>query len=274
MKLVTWNVNSVRVRLPRLMAMLDRHRPEIVCLQELKCVDEQFPRAPLIEIGYQLETFGQKTYNGVAILARGPIENVVRGMQDGDPDTAARMIAGTVRGVRVVNVYVPNGQEVGSEKFIYKLRWLERLETWLRGWAAPMDSLVMCGDFNVAPEDRDVGFPDKWRGQVLFHPDEHARLGQICGFGLVDALRLHSQEAGLHTWWDYRGGAFHKGDGLRIDLVLVSQPMAERCESVEIDREERKGEGPSDHAPVVVTFRDPQGGTTRRSRRETVPAGN
>ncbi len=258
MRIVTWNVNSIRTRLPRCLAFLERHRPDILCLQETKVPDAEFPSAPFETAGYRATLHGQKTYNGVAILSRSTVEDVQRGIPDGEGDEQARLVAATVGGVRVVNVYVPNGEAVDSPKFPYKLRWLERLAAWLRGSTDPAEPLLVCGDFNIAPEDRDVHDPERWRGQVLFHPEEHKRLRSLCDRGLADLLRRQHPEPGIFTWWDYRMGSFHRGWGLRIDLLLGSPPLAERCSEVFVDREERKestGVGkPSDHAPVIADF--------------------
>ncbi len=252
MKLATWNVNSVRARLQRVVAFLTKARPDVVCLQETKVVDADFPAGAFQELGWHAAYHGQKTYNGVAILSREPPQDVERGMDDKEVDHEARFLAATVGGVRVVSLYVPNGQAVGSEKFAWKLRWLERLRAWLDRRHRPGDALALGGDFNIAPEDRDVWDPEKWRGQVLFSDEEKAALSRVRDFGLVDALRLRNQEPGLFTWWDYRMGAFHRGWGLRIDHFLVSNPVAARVSSAFVDRDERKGSEPSDHAPLIV----------------------
>jgi len=254
MKLVTWNVNSVRARLERVVAFLEKAGPDVACLQETKVVDADFPAAAFRDLGYHAEFHGQKTYNGVALLSREAPRDVARGFDDGEPDPEARLIAASVGGLLVVNVYVPNGQAVGSEKFAWKLRWLARLRGWLDRRHRSTEALALCGDFNVAPEDRDVWDPEKWRGQVLFSDAEKAALREVYAFGLVDALRLRNPEAGVHTWWDYRMGAFHRGWGLRIDHVLVTPPLAQRVRSVVVDRDERKGKEPSDHAPVIAEF--------------------
>jgi exodeoxyribonuclease-3 len=257
MKIATWNVNSVRARLPRLLGWLGRRRPDIVCLQETKVVDEDFPAAEIEAAGYRCAVFGQKTYNGVAVLARSEMSDVVRGLPDDPPDAQRRLIAVRVEGVRVVCVYAPNGGELGSEAYAFKLEWYRRLRRWLDEACDPASPLVLCGDLNVAPEDRDVWDPERWRGQTLFSEPEKAALAALTAWGLVDTLRLHRQEGGLYTWWDYRMGAFHRGWGLRIDHVLAAGPLAGRCLDVEIDRDERKGDKPSDHAPVVATFASP-----------------
>ncbi len=254
MKVATWNVNSIRARLPRVVSWLEQHQPDLLCMQETKTVDESFPRKEIEGLGYHLEAFGQKTYNGVAIASRVVPGAVVRGLPDDPPDADRRLIGGDFGGVRVICVYVPNGTEVGSERFAYKLAWFRRLRQMLAASSTPDDPLVICGDFNVAPEDRDVYDPDAWRGQLLFHPDEHKALRYLMDWGLRDAFRLHTTEGGHYSWWDYRGGMFHRGMGLRIDLCLISAPLVTRCRSVAIDREARKGEKPSDHAPVVAEF--------------------
>jgi len=256
MKIVTWNVNSVRARLDRVLELLRGENPDVVCLQETKVTDPEFPREPLEELGYRIEIHGQKTYNGVALLARGPITDVVQGLPGAPDDAQARFLAATVGGIRVVNVYVPNGSEVGSEKYAYKMEWLGRLRRWLQEQAQPSRPLLICGDFNIAPEDRDVHDPEKWREAIMCSTREREMLSELCAWGLQDAFRLLNQEAGHHTWWDYRGGAFHRGWGLRIDYFLVTRPLAQRTEAVETALAYRKGPRPSDHAPVVATFRD------------------
>ncbi len=251
MHLVTWNVNSIRARLDRVVAFVTQRRPDLLALQELKCEAAAFPRAPFEALGYTLAVHGQKTWNGVALLARGALEDVETGLAGEDPPQA-RLIAATYRGVRVVNVYVPNGESPESPKFAYKLAWLDRFGRWLAERHAPAAPLLVAGDFNVAPEDRDVHDPDAWRGQVLFHPAEHARLARLAAWGLHDLFRKHHPEPGLYTWWDYRRLAFPRNAGLRIDLVLGTAPVYARCAAARIEREERKGKGPSDHAPVSV----------------------
>ncbi len=249
----TWNVNSIRTRLPRLTAFLSRRKPSVVCLQETKVVDEDFPAGPLEELGYRCIVRGQKTYNGVAILSLEPHADVTQSLPGDPSDTEGRFLSARIQDIRIINVYVPNGQTVESDKYDYKLRWYGRLRSFL-DQCDPNSHVLVCGDFNVAPEDRDVWDPAQWRGQVLFSDPEKAALRHVVEWGLTDALRLHHPEGGLYTWWDYRAGAFHRGWGLRIDHILVSAPLAKRCTAVEIDRDERKGEKPSDHAPVIATF--------------------
>ncbi len=254
MRIVTWNVNSIRARLPRVLAFLSKAKPDVLCAQETKVEDSAFPREEIEAAGYAVTTFGQKTYNGVAFLSRSAPSDVARGFPSDDDSAQRRLIAATFGATRVVNVYVPNGESVGSDKFAFKLAWMKRLREWLDAHADPARPLVLCGDFNVAPEPRDVYDPKALDGQVLFHPDERALLSRIMEFGLSDALRLRTGEAGLYSWWDYRGGAFHRKMGLRIDLVLVTEPLARACLDVRIDRDERKGPQPSDHAPVIADF--------------------
>lgn len=255
MVIATWNVNSIRARLAKLVAWLEAKAPDVVCLQETKVVDEEFPFAELRSLGYEVASFGQKTYNGVAIASRLGVEHVRRGLP-GDESGEARLVCAEVSGVTVASVYVPNGQEVGSEKYAFKLAWMEKLLAYLAGHFSPSDPLVLCGDFNVAPEDRDVWDPELWRGKILFSEPEREAFFKLIRWGLVDCLRLHHQEGGLYTWWDYRQGAFHRGWGMRLDHILATPPMAARCTTVVIDRDARKGEKPSDHAPVLATFSD------------------
>jgi len=254
MKIATWNVNSIRTRLPRLVSWLERRRPDIVCLQEIKVVNEDFPGEELGKLGYHCLVNGQKTYNGVAILSRAPSTDPFFSLLDEAPDAPRRLLAATIEGLRIINVYAPMGTEVGSERYAYKLDWYRRPRDFLDSSAQPDSAVVLCGDFNVAPEDRDVWDPEKWRGQILFSDPEKEALRKILEWGLKDALRLHQQEGGLYTWWDYRAGAFHRGWGMRLDHILLSAPLAGRCAAVEIDRNERKGEKPSDHVPVVASL--------------------
>ncbi len=252
MKIATWNVNGIRSRVERVVAWIGRHRPDVLALQETKVVDPDFPRAPFEELGYHVETFGQKAYNGMALLARTPPEDVVRGLPDDAPDAERRLLAATFDGVRVVDVYVPNGREVDTPPFEFKLDWFRRLRGFLDATSSPADPLVILGDFNVAPDERDVHDPDAWRGQVHFHPREHEALRTLCAFGLEDLYRRHHEEGGRYSWWDYRQLAFPRNAGLRIDLILGTPPAARRATACEIDRDERKGTKPSDHAPVWV----------------------
>jgi exodeoxyribonuclease-3 len=254
MKIATWNVNSIRSRVERVAAWTERERPDVLCFQEIKTTDDGFPFDVFADLGYEAEVFGQKTYNGVAILSRLPMTKVVRNLPGDEPEAPRRLIAATIDKVRIVNVYVPNGQSPESEKFVYKMDWLARLRAFLDETAKPGGSLVLLGDFNIAPEERDVRYPDLWRGHIHFHPKEHAALARITSWGLYDLLRKHHEEGGLYSWWDYRQLAFQKNNGLRIDLILGTKRMLNRCTGVEIHRDERKGESPSDHVPVVAEF--------------------
>lgn len=258
MKLVTWNVNSLNVRLPRLLAWLAAHRPDVVCLQETKLEDARFPHAELREAGYVAHAFGQKTYNGVALLVRDGLEaaEVATGLA-GFADEQKRVIAATVAGVRVICAYVPNGQEVGSDKYAYKLAWCDAATAMLRDALATHAQLAFCGDMNIAPEPRDVHDPMAWEGQVLFSEPERAKFREWIALGLADSFRLFDQPPSTFSWWDYRMLAFPKNRGLRIDHVLLSAALARRCTAARIDRNERKGEKPSDHAPVIAELAVP-----------------
>jgi len=259
-KIITWNVNSVRTRLERVVALLARHQPDLLCLQETKVVDEDFPRAEIEAAGYRAELFGQKTYNGVALLSREPLAEVRRGFPGNPIPEQARVIGGRLGEVEVLNLYVVNGKAVGTEHYGVKLAWLDGLTAWLREAVDPTRPLLVVGDFNIVPDDRDVHDPDLWRGKILCSDPERERLRGLLDLGMVDLLRQQTEEGGHFTWWDYRSGAFHRGWGLRIDLALGTAPVADHLTAVAIDRDERKattGPGkPSDHAPVIVTLDD------------------
>jgi len=251
-KIVTWNVNSIGMRLPRLLALLERMSPDVVCLQELKCVEQTFPFAEVAAAGYQAAVFGQKGFNGVALLSRRPADAIVRGFGDEVDDPAARFIAGRFGELTVMSAYVPNGQEVGCDKYFYKLNWLSRLRRYLDRHHGPQDPIILAGDFNVAPEARDTYDPVAWEGKILCSARERTGLLEAMEFGLVDAYRhLHPAETQF-TWWDYRMLAFPKNHGLRIDLMLASKILQDKLSKCHVDRDERKGEKPSDHAPVVL----------------------
>jgi len=252
-KIATWNVNSLRVRLPQLRDWFAASPVDVIGLQELKMPDEDFPAAEVEALGLHAAWYGQKTYNGVALLSRQPLQDVRYGMEGFD-DPQRRVIAATVGGVRVVNVYVPNGQAVGSEKYAYKLDWLARLRGYVAASLEKHRHFAIVGDYNIAPEDRDVHDPAKWEGSVHVSPAERAALADLVGTGLVDTFRLFEQPPGTYSWWDYRMGAFRRNHGLRIDLVLASRDLAARCIGCHVDREPRTWERPSDHAPVVATF--------------------
>lgn len=249
----TWNVNSLRVRLPHLQDWLAANPIEALALQETKLPDADFPVAALEALGWHAAFSGQRTYNGVAILAREAPLDVVSGIPGFD-DEQRRVLAATIAGVRVIDVYVPNGQTVGSEKFAYKLRWLAALREYVAVELARHERLVVLGDFNVAPEDRDVHDPKAWEGSVHVSPAERAALSEFTAAGLADCFRLFEQPDKLYSWWDYRMMAFRRNAGLRIDLILASRALAQKCGSCHIDKAPRKLERPSDHAPVVATF--------------------
>jgi len=253
MKLAAWNVNSLKVRLPQLLDWLAQSQPDVVCLQELKLEDAKFPRTEIEAAGYQAEFSGQKTYNGVAILARGSLADVCTGIP-GFADDHRRVIAASAGSVRVLSVYCPNGQAVGSDKYAYKLRWYAALRDYLAGELKRHPELAVAGDFNVAPEDRDVHDPKAWEGQVLVSEAERAALKEILGLGLADSFRLFEQPEKTFSWWDYRMMAFRRNAGLRIDHILVTPALAARCRASLVDKAPRKLERPSDHAPVVAEF--------------------
>jgi len=254
-KLATWNVNSLNVRLPRVLDWLAANAPDVVCLQETKLEDAKFPRSELEGAGYASAYSGQKTYNGVAILSRSGcvVSDVETGLAGFDDDQR-RAIAATVDGVRVVCAYVPNGQSVDSDKYAYKLRWCEAATRALEAELARHPELAFCGDLNIAPEARDVHDPAAWEGQVLCSPPEREAFARWIALGLKDSFRLFDQPPKTYSWWDYRMLAFPKNHGLRIDHILVSEALAARCRGCTIDRNQRKGEKPSDHAPVVAEF--------------------
>jgi len=251
--LATYNVNSIRARLDRVLAWLGRTRYDVVCLQELKVPDEQFPSEAFEQAGWHSAVHGQRTYNGVAILSRAPLSDVRAGTGD-EVEPEARLLSARVGDVRIVSAYAPNGQIVGSIKWNYKLAWLGRLRRWLERSASPGEPLLIAGDFNVAPEDRDVARPGEWRLSVLCHPEARAALYSVVEWGLVDAMRLHHSGDGPYTWWDYRMLGFPQNNGLRIDHVFATRPMADLCRTAHVDRDERKGKQPSDHAPAVASF--------------------
>jgi exodeoxyribonuclease-3 len=248
-RIATWNVNSLRVRLPHLLDWLRDAQPDVACLQETKTEDANFPVAELRAAGYESAFFGQKAYNGVAILSRSPITDVAHGIPD-FVDDPKRCIHATIDGIRVVCLYAPNGEAPSTEKYAYKLRWYEALTRWLKEAKNP--NLAVLGDMNVAPEDRDVHDPKRWIGKIHVSEPERAALRTVVDVGFADAFRLFPQPEKSFTWWDYRLKAFERGWGLRIDLALLAPALAHRCTSCTIDLAPRKRERPSDHAPVVV----------------------
>lgn len=259
MRLATWNVNSLKARLPRVEEWLAYARPDVLCLQETKLPDEAFPTMAFSALGYESAHHGQGRWNGVAVLSRVGLHDVERGFGDlPDPyEGDARLVAATCGGVRVVCVYVPNGREVGSDFYDRKLAWLGCLREWLARHHAPDEPLALLGDFNVAPEDRDVWSPEAFVGSTHVTGPERAAVAGLREWGLVDAFRRCYEDAGLFTYWDYRRGDFHQHRGMRIDLVLVTEPVAERVVYALVDRNARKGQQPSDHAPVLVDLADP-----------------
>lgn len=251
MKLATWNVNSLKVRLPHLMDWLSVQQPDVLCLQETKIEDASFPLGEIEAAGYRALYAGQKTYNGVALLTRAAATDTLSRIP-GFEDEQKRVIAATLGDTRVVCLYVPNGQSVGSDKYAYKLAWLDALVAWLRAELAQYPRLAVLGDFNIAPEDRDVHDPQLWEGQVLVSEPERARFRALLDLGLKDAFRLFDQPAGSFTWWDYRQAAFRRNLGLRIDHILLSPELAARCRACAIDVAPRRLTRPSDHAPVIA----------------------
>ncbi len=255
MKIATWNVNSIRVRMPQLLKWLGTAAPDVVCLQETKVVDNDFPHLDLHAAGYvHRVVYGQKTYNGVAILSRLPLEAVQYGFTDGEPDPQTRLLAATVGGIRVVNGYIPNGSPLGSDKYTYKLAWLARLRAELNAHADPATDVLVCGDFNVAPDDIDLHDPFE-ADDILSTAPERAAYQSVVDFGLVDAYR-HKQPFGAEfSWWDYRQSAFRFNRGYRIDHILITRSLLPRVAAIGVDREPRTWDQPSDHAPVVLTLR-------------------
>ncbi|MFI4889851.1 MAG: exodeoxyribonuclease III [Steroidobacterales bacterium] len=251
--IATWNVNSLRVRLPQLQQWLGANPLEVIALQETKLADADFPAREIETLGYHVAFSGQKTYNGVATLARAPLSDLVTALPD-FADEQRRVLAATVNGLRIVNVYVPNGQAIGSDKYSYKLAWLAALERFLQAELAAHPELLLLGDFNVAPEDRDVCDPAGWADSVLVSAPERAALTRVTALGLTDLFRLFEQPPQTFSWWDYRQGSYRRNLGLRIDLILASKPLAGRCRSCHIDREPRAWERASDHAPCIASF--------------------
>lgn len=251
MKIASWNVNSLRVRLPHVLKWLDDARPDVVALQETKTEDRNFPVAEFEATGYRTAFNGQPTYNGVAMLARDPLEVFATSLPNFE-DPQKRVLGARVNGIAVLNLYVPNGQSIDSDKYRYKLDWLAQLDWWLGELLREQPQLVVLGDFNIAPEDRDVHDPAAWAGQVLVSAPERAAFQRLIQHGLRDSFRLHESGSGHFSWWDYRAAGFRRNQGLRIDHILLSAPLAERCAAAGIDREPRAWERPSDHAPVTV----------------------
>lgn len=253
MKIATWNVNSMKVRLPHVVEWLQNHEPDVLVLQEIKQLTENFPTEALQEIGYHSIASGQKTYNGVAVISKSPATDLVTDFPDLD-DPQRRILASTVDDIRIVDLYIPNGSEVGSEKYDYKLNWLKSLRNFLEAEMQRHENVVVLGDFNIAPADADVYDPEKWGDAILCSPPEREALGELFKLGLTDVFRKFEHPEGTFSWWDYRAAGFRRNAGLRIDLILTSNSMTERCKASYVDKEPRAWERPSDHAPVVAEF--------------------
>ncbi len=253
MKLATWNVNSLKVRLGHVLEWLSAHEPDILVLQEIKQPTEAFPESDFAAAGYQALASGQKTYNGVAVVAKDSPQDPATDFP-GFEDPQRRILATTIAGIRIINLYVPNGSEVGSDKYAYKLAWLDALHDFLQAEIARQQKLVVLGDFNIAPADEDVYDPEKWGDAILCSPDERAALEKVLALGLTDVYRLFDQPEKDFSWWDYRRAGFQRNAGLRIDLILANKAMTEACSATWIDKEPRAWERPSDHAPVVAEF--------------------
>lgn len=254
MRIATWNVNSLNARLPRVEEWLGYARPDVLCMQETKLADEQFPVMPFSALGYEVVFCGEGRWNGVAIASRVGLEDVVAGFTPlpEEGPTEARLISATCGGVRMASLYVPNGRAVGSEHYDHKLEWLARVRRWVEACHQPTEPLALCGDFNIAPADRDVWDPAAFVGATHVSGPEREALAELCAWGLVDGFRVLYDEALLFTWWDYRAGDFHQGRGMRIDLLLLTEPLAKQVTWGLVDRNARKGKLPSDHAPVLL----------------------
>lgn len=255
MILATWNVNSVRVRTERLVRWLGSRQPDVVCLQELKCMDEEFPLEAVQSIGYHVETHGQKSYNGVAILSRTPMTNVTRGFGQKDLDQESRLIAATIEGVRVICAYVPaGGEDKNSPKYSLKIKWLRGLLGHLKDAAPAAEPIVVCGDFNIAPSEKDISVLDRWRDSAVYNEELTDIYNEFLALGFCDNFRQHNTEGGLYTWWDYNDLCYHRNEGLRIDHILSPQKLEDRCYRCWVDWEERRGAKASDHAPMLADF--------------------
>ncbi len=252
-KVVTWNVNSINSRLERVKAFLERESPDFLCLQELKCSEDKYPLESITATGYHSAIFGQKAYNGVAILSKKPVEILFRNF-DPDDDASRSITIRTPFGFDLINAYVPNGQAVGTEKYAYKLAWLKKAKKFVQQHWTPSDKLVFVGDFNIAPDDRDVYDPVAWKEHIHCSAGERTALNDLVSIGFIDSFRMHDQSSGVFSWWDYRELSFARNKGLRIDLIYATPLAAASCRSVRIDKDERRGDKPSDHAPVIATF--------------------
>jgi exodeoxyribonuclease-3 len=254
MKIATWNVNSINIRLEQVLGWLETHKPDALCLQETKCTDDKFPAADFLAAGYNSAFLGQKSYNGVAILSPSEIEDVQMNFPNDDADAPKRLIAATIKGVRIVNTYIPNGTELWTDKFTFKLDWLQRLRRFFDETCEKDSDVLLCGDFNVAPDERDVWNVGFWEGKLHFSKPERAAIHHVKQWGFVDVFRQLNGDEKLYSWWNYREGAFFKNQGLRIDHIWTSKSLAEKCTACWIDRKPRGAVRPSDHTPVVAEF--------------------
>lgn len=254
MKIATWNVNSINIRMPQLLGWLETADIDVICFQETKTIDENFPVDALQALGYDAEFMGQKSYNGVAIISKFPITDVQKNFLDDDDEAPKRLIAGTVNGVRIVNTYIPNGSELWSDKFNFKLDWLQRLRRFFDENCDKNADVLLCGDFNVAMDDLDVWSVAAWEGKIHFSRPERAAMTHVKQWGFVDVYRKHNPDAKEFSWWNYREGAWQRNQGLRIDHIWTSASLAEKCTGCWIDKAPRTLEKPSDHAPVVAEF--------------------
>ena len=254
MKIATFNINGIKARLPALLDWLAQSRPDVVCLQEIKSVDDGFPRAPFAELGWHLETHGQKAFNGVAILSRHPVADVTRGLPGDPADDQARWIEATVQGVRVCGLYLPNGNPAPGPKYDYKLAWMARMQARVAGLLATEQPLVICGDYNVIPQSEDAARPEAWITDALHLPQTRAAYQRLCNLGLTDALRARDQRPGHYSFWDFQAGAWERNNGIRIDHLLLSPQAADLLTDAGIDKDVRGLEKPSDHVPVWVTL--------------------
>jgi len=254
MKIATWNVNSINIRLEQVLNWLEKHKPDALCLQETKCTDDKFPVGVFLEAGYNATFLGQKSYNGVAILSPFEITDVQMNFPGDDVDSPKRLIAATINGIRIVNTYIPNGTELWTDKFTFKLDWLQRLRRFFDETCDKNSDVLLCGDFNVAPDERDVWNVGFWEGKLHFSKPERAAIYHVKQWGFVDVFRQMNGDEKLYSWWNYREGAFFKNQGLRIDHIWTSRSLAEKCTACWIDRKPRGAERPSDHAPVVAEF--------------------
>lgn len=254
MKIATWNVNSIAIRLEHVFQVLETRQIDVLCLQETKCVDEKFPRLELLEKGYNAAFMGQKSYNGVALISPHAIEDVQYNFPDDDEDAPKRLIAGTVNGIRIVNTYIPNGTELWTDKFTFKLDWLQRLRKFFDVTCDTSSDVLLCGDFNVAPDERDVWSVKAWEGKLHFSKPERAAIHHVKQWGFTDVFREKNGDLQEFSWWNYREGAYPKNQGLRIDHIWTSKSLAEKCVNCRIDKEPRGWERPSDHTLVIAEF--------------------